>query len=732
MARKQVITQRDFGLLEVREEFLERDDLEARARALRGARNLRQVPTGAVQARPGLLYKRQMPSTSREVFEIRPADGEVFGLLLRNAALSIFDEDGRIVKSITGAPWTSSDTLWVTPVREETLIGGDHGISVLRYDDGVWTLSEWAFAPGPGGELSQPYWAFEKNVTLRPSATTGNIKLTASSPVFTPGHVGLRIRWHQREVTITKYVTASVVRGTVVNDLPPSFRITLDDASGFRVDETVRGADTGYEGIVTRIEGDTIWVATLSYFDGPHGSATPGGAERLASSSTSSKIGTVTKVAPEASLIWDEPMMSDVRGWPRSGTTVNGRLALLNFPLIPDGVAVSSARDFTDFRVGADDDDAIARQVGDDSPRFLHAINAGDLLLLSDRGCYLVALRDNGVLTPSNFNAVLFDKRGASEVRPVSVADGVVFVEAGGRSVVAALLDGNVYLKWSVRTLTEFHYHLVRDPVALCGPATNSVLSEQFVFIINGDGTLAVVSFSLSLKEDRLGFAPWDTDGTFINVAPVFGRYWAIVDRTINGATVRLLEMFDDDTYLDSAVSTSQASSVGTLTVNGAPLTVNGETLIVQVPLQTHLAGRTVHYFDADNYVGTFTVNADGTVDGEPSPVVGRQIGLNFTAEAQVWPAENIEVPRAGIVPVRTTRLIVSMQDSLLFQVRCNAYTREVGGYDFGAHLGTPPERQTRLYRVPVFGRRDHPDLAVIKHKPGPFRILSIGQEVQV
>ena len=71
------------------------------------------------------------------------------------------------------------------------------------------------------------------------------------------------------------------------------------------------------------------------------------------------------------------------------------------------------------------------------------------------------------------------------------------------------------------------------------------------------------------------------------------------------------------------------------------------------------------------------------------------------------------------------------MKDTLAFKVRCNGKERELGGFSFGDAQDTAPPRDTKVYRVPVFGRRDHPELAIIKDRPGPFKVLAIGQKVQ-
>lgn len=718
MARfKQSVVQRDFSLMELREDFLDADGEEMRARSLRGGLNMRAMTTRVAQARPGSFYARNF-SGAVSVTEIRPADGKIFGVVIRNQGLTIIDPSGDTVATFSRSAWGNGKSIWVAAARERTFIGHpEAGISVLRYENGSWSLNAWTFSQAEGGEIAQPYWAFNKDVSIKPSGRGGIITIDASKSVFTRAYVGQRIRYGFREIQITQYLSGKSLKGEVIGALPPSFELTITSAGDFRVGEVLIGEDTDWQGLmVQRLSPTKIRVVTLQFFGGPDVD------EKITGPSGGAKVTAKTSVDPLPSTIWDEPLMSPIRGYPRSASAISGRLAFVDFPQVPDMIAISSARDIQDFKVGAADDDAIVRQEGDGSPRFLHAVNAGDLLLLSDRGCYYVPIRDNGVLTPSSFNAVLFDQRGCSSIRPVNVDDGVVFVEANGQTISAALLDGNVYLKWSIRALTLFHHHLINSPVGLCGPAINSPEAEKYLFIVNEDGSLAAMSWSMKLGDETVGFSPWRTNGSYRHVAPMFGAYWTFVDRK----GVRMLERFSYEAYVDSALQGSGILLSDGLTVNGSPLRVNGQTLKVAQPGVPHLASQSVAVLDGPHYAGAVTAASDGVIpsfDIEPSDL---QVGLPFTARAEIWPVELVDSPRIGMVTVRVIQISVSVQDTTAFQIVANGETRTEGLFSGGL-----PQLQTRVARAPIMGRRDHPQLAVVKHIPGPFRILAVGQEVQ-
>jgi len=717
---KQIVTQRSFVLGEMREEFLEADDLEIRQQSLRRAENVRITAARTPAARPGTRYRRTV-GTAADVISLRPESGLEFGLLVSDDALEIINSDGSLQATISPVPWVSAEDVWVEPFSEDTVIGGAWGLKILTYAVGNWSMSDFAFADTTDSAIAQPYWAFYEDVQIQPSATSGAITVTATKPIWSPAYVGLRIRYGLREILLTGYVSPTVMSGTVMTKLPPSFRITLASAANFATGDAVVGQDTDFQGVVLAVAGATIDVVTTSFFDGPDVG------EKLSSPRGSSTVSAKATLAPLASPVWDEPLISPVRGYPRAGASAAGRLALVDFEAVPDLVCLSSVRGVRDFKVGSADDDAILRQCGDNAPRFRHAINAGDLLLFSDRGIYLINIRDGSLLTPQTFNAILMDKRGANGVRPVAVDDAVVFVEASGESVAIAQLSGNVYLKWTVRAISAQHAQLIKTPSKLCGPSLYSSLPEKYMFVVNGDGTLAVLSWFADFQSEAVGFVPWVTQGAFRSMSPVFNGYWALVDREINGATVRFLEELDVEALLDCAIAVAVE---GLLEGNGEAIEANGATIDIDASRQLPLAGTTVRAVAGDYDLGSHDVGLDGLIAGSEAFPEGAEVGFNFQSRVMPWPTDVIQSPYLGMIKVRVVRGSVSVLHTGQIAIRANASTKRVGGYAFGDDLSAPPPRRTLVYRFMVLGRRDHPEIEFIKEGPGAFQILAINQEV--
>lgn len=693
---KQTITQRSFVIGEPREEFLEADDLDLRLASLRKGQNVRIKATRTVDQRLGSVFKREIDS-NLPIFEIRPTFAETYAVVIEENRLVLWDEDGAEVYSDSTYNFGDVTKVWVEGFGKETVIGSANGIFTLTYVSfGVWTLAEFTFADAPGGELAQPYWSFVQGITMQPSATTGNITLTASASFFQPEHVGQRIRYNYREVLITAYTSDTVVSGTVVSTLPPTFRLTVSATASLKVGDTVVGQDTDFQGIIVAIGVGEIDVVTLRFLDGPDNG------EKISTPSATVTVSGKSTITTAASSVWDEPLISPLRGYPQAATGANGRLIMVDFPQAPDVICASSVREIFDFLVGTDDDDAIVRAAGDNSPRFLHVVNAGDLLLLSDRGIYMVELRGNTPLSPSTFNARLVDRRGSSTVKPAQVDDGVIFVEASGAALAVALLDGNIYLKWSVRTISTFHSHLINAPVVLCGPPQDNTLPEKYLFVVNADGSTAVMSWVDGFDPENVGFVPWTTEGDYKSVAPVFGAYWAVVQREIATVERFLVEEFSPAVLVDCALPIDSA----------IPAIFDGQELSV--------------YGDGW-YAGEFTV-ASGSISGDFP--VGGYAGWNYVSTVGLWPQEQVNHPKAGIIAARLIRVGVSVLHTGPFAIKCNNLTQRFGGWSFGDDLSEPNDPVTKLYRCSVIGRRDHPVVEFIKETPGLFQILAATQEV--
>lgn len=733
MTEKRTITQRDFSLGCVVPELIEGDDTDIRRTSLLGGKNMRITRGRTLRHRPGLEFKMEV-TADQNFYNMRVHNGttqEQYVVVVENNGVTILNSSYGEETAFTGAPWgTTPDLVW-TAQFGNTMVFGGFEFYALSFDAGSWSFGAMAYPNNSESEASLPYWAFEPGVTLTPSDYTGTITLTASSAIFSSAWVGKRLRYSGREILVTSYNSVTSLGGEVTTELPPTFRITLtaaDDMRGFAVGQVVTADTTDWSGIITSIDSGSryIFAATLSRTavgDENTGSSYggPDTSDELVGPNSNGAISAVTlQSAPAGIQIWDEQLWSDHRGWPQSGTEVNGRLAVCNFPAIPNLICVSSARNFNDFDTGVADDDAILREVGNRNPRFRHVVTGTDLILLADNSAYYVKTRDGEILSPSNFQAIEFSDVGASEVKPIPVEGGIVFIDNSRDSLSAAVLSGNVYLNWTTVDLTRFHSHLINSPIKLSSPADSTDLAERYLFVVNDTessgkwrasfnddpaGRLAAMSWYTNFGEERVGFVPWETTGDFVDAMPLFNRQHFVIQR----GDKRTLEAINPDYHLDGAIA---ASGVFT----------SGERL-------AHLPAGTVRAW-ANRESDILTNNEAGNTTTNPTKT--NHIGLPFDVEIEPWPAEMVESPRHGMFKSRVIRAAIGVLDSVTFKFIRNSTTSVVPARRPQDSASDQPPLKTDVYRFNIFGNRVKPDMKILLDEPNPLEVTSITQEVQV
>lgn len=738
MVEKQTIVQRDFSLGVMLPGFIDADDLEMRSQSLKAASDLRVSNSRTLVNRPCTGFKA-LAVASWKFFEIRVQNGGVetlFSVVLKPNSLEIWDTDYTEVETYGTVPWGADpSTAWVASFQNATVFGGSE-FYVLTYDEGTWDFGALAFAEQGGGEKSLPYWSYKQGISLTPSAYTGSVTVTASADLFSADWVGDRIRYAQKELLITAYTSTTSVTATVATELPPTFTITFSsaaDLTGFRIGQVVTASQTNWTGIITNIVGAVMTAVTLNrdpaFGNGElvssHSGAAYGGpltSDEIVGPNSAVSPSSVLKAAnPVACSVWDEQLWSDRRGWPRSGVAIDGRLALCDFPLVPNLVAISSPRAFNDFGQGLNDDDAIVRQGGNNNARFRHMISALDLIILADRGCYYVKTRDGEVLSPSNFQIVQFSERGCGPVRPALIESNVVFVERGRSAIAACVLDGNVYLNWSVVDVSALHGSLINRPVAICGAVESSDFDERYMLVANTPTTvvagvtpeapLAVMSWFSNFGANQVGFIPWRLGGQILDTFELFGKYHVIVTRGSDVAGYRTtLEAFEPDYFLDAAVP-----NVGDMTA-GDPC--------------SHLPKDLDAFVWSGRKSEAVRVDATGNLYSPPT-LIGGYVGVYSEPFAEPWPREIIQSPRHGMIKARVIRAGVSVRETVTITFLRNSTASMIPPYGPMDNLAEMPPLKTDRYRFNIFGNRTHPEMRFSAGEPNRFEITEIIQEVQ-
>ncbi|MDW3205734.1 MAG: hypothetical protein R8L07_09315 [Alphaproteobacteria bacterium] len=526
----------NFTAGEISPHLLGRGDLTAYQNGAAKLRNVRIFPTGGVTRRAGLRFVSPATGPGRLVsFEFNTE--QVYLLLFTDFLVTIFSNDTRIIDLST--PW-SVDQLpnltWTQSADTLLLVHPDVPPKRLtRKGAQEWTLSDWKFFE-KDGRIHQPYYRFaDEEITLQPSATSGQITLTASSDVFEIGHVGTRFRLSDREVRIDTVIDARQVTAT-----------TQESLSG----------------------------------TGPHKD-------------------------------WEEAAFSAVRGYPVSCCFHQDRLVIGGSRELTNRLWLSRSADLFNFDLGeADDDEAIEFAILSDQVNAIRAVFSGRHLQVFTSGAEWMVTGDP--LTPSAIQLKRQTRVGSPVHRaipPRDVDGATLFVSRSGKEL-REFLFTDVEQAYQSNDLAVLAGEMLRDPID-----QDFHKSERIMYLVNGDGTLALVT--VFRPEKVTAWSLITTDGAFLSIAVVGEDVYALIDRHGRHS----VERFDDTLLTDCAF----AGRVG----DGEP----GRRVWGDLP---HLNGWEV------DIIGDGIVRGRETVAGDritlPAAVSQIEIGLPYSHEVEPLP----------------------------------------------------------------------------------------------
>lgn len=206
MAQSRIL-KTSFTAGELAPELLGRPDLRAWANGARRLRNVFIQPTGGLTRRPGLRHVATLPGPARLIpFEFNTE--QTYLLVLSAGEMRVFIGDAEVAR--LSGPWTEAmlPQLAYTQSADTLLLCHPEMVPqrITRTGHTSWTVAPWSF-------LCEPFYRFaDAGITLTPSGTEGAITLTASAPVFQPGHAGVRFSIGGKRVRVD-----TVLSGTQVN-----------------------------------------------------------------------------------------------------------------------------------------------------------------------------------------------------------------------------------------------------------------------------------------------------------------------------------------------------------------------------------------------------------------------------------------------------------------------------------------------------------------------------------
>uniref|UniRef100_A0A9E7ZMN4 Uncharacterized protein n=1 Tax=Bosea sp. NBC_00436 TaxID=2969620 RepID=A0A9E7ZMN4_9HYPH len=650
----QIIAQRDMSAGQIDPTALRADDTEIMRAGLRTARNVRILASRGVARRPG---RRALFATTGICEKVRPAAGVEWYMEVEAGSITFRSDNLTVALRFNGLPWTTAmltELRWVE--SGGTVIFAHQGMrpQVFSYDrlTNSWIASAFLFSVDPNGSTRQPFHNFYlgSGVTMTPSGRSGLILVNFSGPVLSPGHVGTVFTYAGRQMVMTGVTSAFSGAATVIEELPPTFDVGVDNISGLQIGDVVEGVTSGARGQVVEMGSLTARILVDKNWSGFTVD------ELVAGPRSKMKVTSQAAGPTVPSTQWAEALMSDFRGWPGCVSKDVQRIIFCKLAQAGAAIVWSSTGTLNDFRIGAEKEDAIFEFVPENC-LVLDVLGGADEFVFTDKGNYYVPVSVSNPLIPGSIDFRLISDDPSSDIRPRSTTDGLIFINSARTRIFAIVGTGQTARPYIVEDLSEYHSQIIRSPVSLATSTADVSAPERYLYIGNVDGTLAVGRYQRSqTARGWVGWVPWDGQGVIEWVAAGAGSVIVTARYETTVGTVRFVEVFDDSLLLDATQAVATVSGGDALELDaGIYLEVeSGDPLILDHTYSFNWAAGTTLSVERNGwYRGDYTVEPDGSLSGAipVQSVVGLNGGFNFTVEIEPF------VPHADGGPSRKQRL---------------------------------------------------------------------------
>ena len=596
MARQRV-HQASFLRGELDPKILSRVDLAAYGQGLKKARNVIPVNQGGIERRSGSVYRADLGAVSRiEPFIFNESQEYIFAF--QNTVLKIYSTNGTLVATLSSCPWVTSELfeLNYTQSGDNMIIVHENFVPqiITRVDATTFTRTAFGFEVSQNGaDTFQPYFKFaDDSITLDISTATAgtNVTCTTSSSYFTSGYVGMKLRYHGSELTVTGYTSPTQVIATLEKDV----LIELDEdpfavqqgsgvvkvthvQHGFSTGDTVTigGAEDIHDSDGNGLDQvNLIGNRTITVLDDNHYTFTAGGSDTATETVDGGGVRVTISGHPPTTQ-WDEQVFSSVNGFPRTATFHEQRLFFGGVTALPDGIQASKVADFFNFDVGeAADADSVQIQIASDQiNQIRHLTSSKTLEIFTSTGEFYLKPQVSKPITPTDIQIIRQSSLGIQvKAMPKRFDGATIFIQNNGKTVREFFFNSGAE-EFTSNSISLLSSHLIDTPTDSATITSIGERTEQFFFLVNSDGTIGV--FTSQRAEKIAGWVLWSTDGTYESVACTTGNIYAVVKRNINGSDVYNLEQFSNTSFDIPTDCTVTKTISGSYQPHGTPL-VNG------------------------------------------------------------------------------------------------------------------------------------------------------------
>jgi len=413
----------------------------------------------------------------------------------------------------------------------------------------------------------------------------------------------------------------------------------------------------------------------------------------------------ITVAQTQVGVARTENVWSTTRGWPRTTTFFEGRLFFGGSRSQPQSLFGSRVNQILEYEVEeAYDDDALFVQLAGQQLNAIQGLFAGrSLQFFTSGGEFRYAKTAGSPITPADA-PVNQTQYGSARIRPVTIDGATLFVQRTRKAIRDFRYDyeEDAYNSLGVSALAP---HLINDVVGLTAWNGSRTDEISLVFVVNGDGTMAVYT---SRREAKVSaWCQWTTQGLFKAGTALLEEIYFAVRRTINGVSKLFLEVTDPDYYTDCAVQV--ANSPASTSVAGL----------------THLNGEEVRV-RADDFILENNTPAAGAITLERVST-DVEVGLNFNPIVTPMPLNMMRPEGANFM---RKRRVVKVRVNVLNTLGLLVNDRALPDFNFDInHFDSPPDPVTgvkSLEESTNWDEREDKTVTFSQVDPLPMTILGI------
>ena len=345
----------------------------------------------------------------------------------------------------------------------------------------------------------------------------------------------------------------------------------------------------------------------------------------VASSTVATGTVRTTLASTDKTHRFSEGSFSNRRSWPIDVTiSAEERLSFagnVSEPLTTWGSVIG---DFTDFKLGSNDDDAIQfTLIGTGQQNRVRWMLSKDTLVIGTVGGehLLGASKDEEALTPTNVKAKLRTTYGSEDIASILVNQAVLFVQRGGKKIREFLFS------------FEDDAHKADDLTVFSNTITGGGIvamayqrtPDPTLWCIRTDGEIAIMTYEREQNVFSWSRIVTRSGDEFESIVVIYGgarnedEVWVTVKRSVNSGTVRYVERF---------FQRAMPSAIADMKYLDSFLTDTGGDTTVEV---AHLIGETVQVLGDGLVQATKTVSGGGTITAAAT-ATKYQVGLGYTS----------------------------------------------------------------------------------------------------